>query len=151
MTIETGHDNLNGGGLQGDNATVTVAGLAPFHDVNQSDTWDDYSVANFPLVPLPSTPKDLSALSSVKVSTDFTGVFPDNWDILSIELKATVTVGGGALVTMATPGGRATNQVLQPVAPIDLVPMVGDRAPGQLSRWLPADSQCPAQRGPAMP
>ena len=55
MTIETGHDNLNGGGLQGDNATVTVAGLAPFHDVNQSDTWDNYSVANFPLVPLPST------------------------------------------------------------------------------------------------
>ena len=113
MTIETGHDNLNGGGLQGDNATVTVAALAPFHDVNQSDTWDDYSVANFPLVPLPPT-KVLSALSSVTVTTDFTGVFPDNWDILSIELKATVTVGGAALVTMATPGGRATNQVLQP-------------------------------------
>jgi len=105
MTIETGHDNLNGGGLQGDNATVTVAGAgAPFLDVNESDTWDEYSVANFPLVPLPSTPKDLSALSSVKVTTDFTGVFPDNWDILSIELKATVTVGGGALVAMATAG-----------------------------------------------
>jgi hypothetical protein len=114
MTIETGHDNLNGGGLQGDNATVTVAGLAPFHDVNQSDTWDNYSVANFPLVPLPSTTKVLSALSSVKVNTDFTGVFPDNWDILSIELKATVTVGGTALVAMATAGGGATNQVLQP-------------------------------------
>ncbi len=104
MTIETGHDNLNGGGLPGDNATVTVAGLTAFRDVNQSDTWDDYSVANFPLLPLPSTSVDLSKLSSVKVSTDFTGVFPDNWDILSIELKATVTVGGGALVAMATAG-----------------------------------------------
>jgi hypothetical protein len=106
MTIETGHDNLNGGGLPGDNATVTVAGLTAFRDVNQSDTWDEYSVANFPLVPLPSTPVDLSALGSVKVSTDFTGVFPDNWDILSIELKATVTESGGALVAMATAGGE---------------------------------------------
>jgi hypothetical protein len=107
MTIETGHDNLNGGGLQGDNATVTVAGAgAPFLNVNQSDTWDNYSTANFPLVPLPSTPVDLSALSSVKVSTDFTGVFPDNWDILSIELKATVTESGGALVAMARAGGE---------------------------------------------
>jgi hypothetical protein len=114
MTIETGHDNLNGGGLQGDNATVTVAGLAAFHDVNQSDTWDNYSVASFPLVPLPSATKELSTLSTVKVTTDFTGVFPDNWDVLSIELKATVTVGGGALVAMARVGGGAVNEALQP-------------------------------------
>ena len=102
MTIETGHDNLNGGGLQGDNATVTVAGLAPFVNVNQSDTWDNYSVADFPLVPLPSAPVDLSTLSSVKVSTDFTGVFPDNWDIFSVKLTATVTVSGASLVVAGT-------------------------------------------------
>jgi hypothetical protein len=140
MTIETGHDNLNGGGLQGDNATVKVAGAgAPFLNVNQSDTWDNDSTANFPLLPLPSTPVDLSALASVKVSTDFTGVFPDNWDILSIELKATVTVGSGALVAMATVGAQRCSYA----ASGDCLETGGDdpgRQAGPSSAPLPADS-----------
>jgi hypothetical protein len=147
MTIETGHDNLNGGGLPGDNATVTVAGLTAFRDVNQSDTWDEYSTAAFPLVPLPSTPKDLSALSSVKVSTDFTGVFPDNWDILSIELKATVTVGGGALVGMASAGAGPCSSAASSADCLGAHGGPRHQATSSLAPG-PADSCVPLSEGP---
>jgi hypothetical protein len=100
MAITTGHDNLNGGGLQGDNVTVAVGGLS-FPNVNQSDTWDNYSTASFPLAPLPSTPLKLSQLSSITISTDFTGVFPDNWDILTVVLQATVALPSHAALAPA--------------------------------------------------
>jgi hypothetical protein len=89
MTISTGAANLGGGGLPGDNATVQLDG-ATIPNVNESEVWDNWTDNSFPIFQLPSTTSTVGTVTSLTISTDFTGIFPDNWDIYAVQLSALV-------------------------------------------------------------
>lgn len=89
FTIGTGADNLNGGSLLGDNATVQIDNSTQ-PNLNESDDWGNWTDNSFPVFQLASTTSTIGSITSLNIVTDFTGVFPDNWDLYSVQITALV-------------------------------------------------------------
>lgn len=91
LTIVTGHDDLRGGN---DNADAIVQfksiGSVPFHNINQSQEWQEGHTATVALTPVPAF-ATVDLIQGLTIHTAFTGgCCGDNWDISRVMLTATV-------------------------------------------------------------
>jgi hypothetical protein len=152
MTITTGQDDLRCCDSPGNNANVVIGSTnvstptLTFGNVNDSLHFDNGVTFSFPLFsglpdPASATALTLGQLKTLDIQTNFGGFQPDNWDIQSVVLSATVAVGGccgpvlagpahgaaGGTVTLTTSPSRTVESAI-PTTPA-VVPFVSTPVP----------------------
>ena len=108
VVIQTGEDDLRGGGTPGENATVTLHFVGGFDittpGVNGGRRWGN-GETHTALLTLPSTAPSVSAITGVTISTQFRGgLSGDNWNVDKVALVVSFPSGsatkGGPPVTV---------------------------------------------------
>jgi hypothetical protein len=101
VVIQTGSDDLRGGGTPGDNANVTLnfrGGSSTTVSVNGGRTWGN-GETHVALLTLPLPAPPVSAITGVTISTMFGGgIGGDNWNIDKVALVVSFPTGSSTRV-----------------------------------------------------
>jgi hypothetical protein len=96
IVIQTGGDDIRGGGNAGDNANVTlnfVGGTKLTTNVNRGRSWENGQTHAVPLL-LPSPAPKASDITGVTISTHFGGgIGGDNWNVDKVALVVSFPAG----------------------------------------------------------
>jgi hypothetical protein len=146
MTIKTGQDDLGCCDAPGNNANVVIKSSnaknpLTFNNVNESQHFDNEVTFSFPLFDLPDPASaghlTLGQLKSLDIQTNFGGFQPDNWDVRSVLLTATVAVGSccQAVQNVAPPRALAASPA-RAGARSRTLPLVAPQVSTPAAHWV---------------